>query len=451
MKDMIKFIIDFSPVAAAVFGGVSALVAAKALINTSQSAKESQEMNARQGFEQRYTLLLTQHNTLHDALCEHLKLEPKVKNLFGAEIELSKYNDEIGGMDKYFYFLTGHPVISPYMRVLYHLLKHIDSDPYIAKKSDAEKKRYSSPLRSYIKNDVLFLIAVNALNVNDLRLKQTGYPEYQKLLHRFDFFEHAVFSNPRQPNEPFSATLEILKRDETSAVDTNDTIAVEEYHLLDKVRSRLNWLAYKFETAAKFGKIPTQETMETQHIIGETFIMLTPSESLGTPFLASVIVYNTPHSRVIPTVRDRFAAEILDRCKRAYEEGQLEMTQSQYVTDFIGGFYYDDAGLMCTVNALDDLKNLAAGLSDLVIRHIKVFSDTTTPSKSISLSTILKDIDVFEKYRTVEWPQNKDLFYKKLDHKIHIIMFSAIKNFRSTYQHKFTERKANRKKNWFRR
>lgn len=448
MNFNMKFLMDISPVAAAVFGGVSALVAARALIITSQSAKEAQEMNARQGFEQRYTLLLTQHNTLHDALCEHLKVELKVKNVNGIEVKLSNYNDSVGGMDKYFYFLTGHPVISPYMRVLYHLLKHIDADPFIANKSDAEKKRYSSPLRSYIKNDVLFLIAVNALNVKDERLKETGYPEYQKLLHRFNFFEHAVFSNPRQPNEPFKETLVNLKRSDTPGVNVNDTIAVEEYHVLDKIRNRLNWVSYLFETAAKLAKLPEPETMKTSDIVNGASIMLTPAQSLDTPFLASIIVYSTPHSGAIKTARDRFIAEILGRCKSAYEEGQLEMTQSQYVKKFIGGFYYDDAGLLCTVNALGDLKNLATGLSDLVVRHIKVFSAGTTSPQSISLSTILKDIDMFEKYERVKWPQDKEDFYKELDRRIYSVLRGAMNSFRNSYQHKYKEHKVSPKRTW---
>lgn len=446
MNENIKLMIDLSPAAAAFFGGISALVAAKALLNTSKSAKESQEMNARQGFEQRYTLLLTQHNALHDALCEHLKVEPTIKNANGVEIELLKYNHDVIGMEKYFYYLTGHPIISPYMRVLYHLLKHINSDPYIANKSDAEKKRYSSPLRSYIKNEVLFLIAINALNVKDQRLKKTGYPEYQKLLHRFSFFEHAVFSNPRLPNEPFSETLESLKNSSTPPIDINDTIAVEVHHILIKLRISLSWVAFKFEQAAKLAKLPEKDSLERPYTSFRTSIMLTPEESIKTPFLASIIVYDTPHSDAITAARKLLNAEILEKCKRAYEDALDEMRQSSNVTDFIGGFYYDDGGQKCTVKAFSDLKNLGKSLSQQVINNIKVFSGDVTSLRTISLSNILKDIEVFEKYEKIEWPQNKEDFYIKLDMRIYSVLVGAMNSLKDSYQHKFPERRASNRK-----
>ena len=44
------------------------------------------------------------------------------------------------------------------------------------------------------------MIAVNALNINSDNAINSGYPHYQKLLHTFDFFEHAVFLSPFEPN-----------------------------------------------------------------------------------------------------------------------------------------------------------------------------------------------------------------------------------------------------------
>lgn len=159
-------------------------------------------------------MLLTQHDHYHQQLCIYLDSGWSSKNKKGSAD--SNHNDDnpVAGffnksiyaetLDDCFSFLTGHQIISRYMRVLYHLLKFVrENGDFNGPDNITFQKNYTSPVRSTIRNDVLLLIAVNALNVRDERAKNSSYPYYQKLLHHFDFFEHTIFMFPSNPNELF--------------------------------------------------------------------------------------------------------------------------------------------------------------------------------------------------------------------------------------------------------
>jgi len=180
----------------------SAQIARKSMEATmhlgSQTLEETQATNRRTAFESRYNMLLAQHDNYHRQLCDYLD-----KNKEAVEAFFSKHIYDTT-LDKCFSFLTGHQIISRYMRVLYHLLKYVRENGDFSGKDNVKfQKNYTSPLRSTIRNDVLLLIAVNALNVIDERAKSSSYPYYQQLLHDFDFFEHAIFMFPQTPNELF--------------------------------------------------------------------------------------------------------------------------------------------------------------------------------------------------------------------------------------------------------
>ena len=205
LKTLLTIIATLATAWAAYAASRSASVSVKALNITEQTAndtleltktslKESQGANTRSAFEARYTLLLAQHNEYHEKVCSVLDMDVQAKEVMENRFEWDSLHTSLT-------FLTGHTVISPYMRILYHLLKHIDEDFYEENAKIDEKKKYSSLVRSVIRNDVLFLIAINALNVNSELAKLSGYPKYQKLLHLFDFFEHAVFIHPQKPND----------------------------------------------------------------------------------------------------------------------------------------------------------------------------------------------------------------------------------------------------------
>lgn len=174
-----------------------------------KTLKETQAANQRAAFESRYAMLLAHHDHYHQQLCDYLDTELKVenkrnehpvrnKNEIRTFFEESIYAEKL---DDCFSFLTGHQIISRYMRVLYHLLKFVgETKNYNGSDGVSFQKNYTSPLRSTIRNDVLLLIAVNALNVRDERAVHSSYPHYQKLLHDFAFFEHAIFMFPSNPN-----------------------------------------------------------------------------------------------------------------------------------------------------------------------------------------------------------------------------------------------------------
>lgn len=168
--------------------------------------KESQATNRRNIFEQRFSLLLEQHNFYHNKVCELIDEslasvnENGAKNTESPEYQIFYKRFDNDSLDFSLKYLTGHKVLSPYMRTLYHLLKFIDEEFYEPQASIKARKVYSSPLRSVIRNDILYLVAVNALNVQTESMQKSGYPKYQRLLHKFDFFEHAVFYDPLQPN-----------------------------------------------------------------------------------------------------------------------------------------------------------------------------------------------------------------------------------------------------------
>lgn len=160
--------------------GESAKIAAKAL-------ELSRESSRKDDFIKQFTLLLEQHN-------EHLTIVKKY-----LDKKISFVNDIMILKDHYYAFsiLNGHSVISPYMRVLYHVLKHIDKDFYLYNKDNdylIEKKKYSSLVRSLISNDVMKLIAVNSSYIYK-NGDYNDYKEYQLLLNKFDFFQHAIFIN----------------------------------------------------------------------------------------------------------------------------------------------------------------------------------------------------------------------------------------------------------------
>ncbi|WP_323641853.1 putative phage abortive infection protein [Pectobacterium carotovorum] len=196
----------------------SAQIAREAMDTTTmlgrKTLEETQRANKRTAFENRYALLLVQHEQYHRQLCNYLdtgqlgnrkdenseKIKPgqgEIENFFKISIHAST-------LDACFAFLTGHEIISRYMRTLYHLLKFVSQECIFEDIKDVRnQKNYISPVRSTIRNDVLLLIAVNSLNVLDQRAKESSYPYYQKLLHEFDFFEHAIFMFPSKPNELF--------------------------------------------------------------------------------------------------------------------------------------------------------------------------------------------------------------------------------------------------------
>lgn len=174
----------FAAIWTALEGRKSAKAAFLAVRAAENSLDDSRKNFKKEAFNQRFSLLLEQHNNYLNKVNEYLR------SADGWQFLSKVFNHNIH--TESFYMLKGHFALSPYMRILYHLLKSIEDDYYGDKEDFVGMKKYSSLVRSLISNDVLYLIAVNA-SITYEQGKRTQYERYQNLLHRFDFFEHADF------------------------------------------------------------------------------------------------------------------------------------------------------------------------------------------------------------------------------------------------------------------
>ncbi|ENN8392252.1 hypothetical protein ACAX60_000794 [Serratia marcescens] len=145
-------------------------------------------------FEQHYNSLLALHGDLHKSVCEFLDTEDKKDKRdeivsSGGQSYLKSIRN-MKTLEEAHNTLMGHSVISPYMRVLYHLLKHI----FTYSNNSVVFKKYTSPLRSLIRNDVIYLVALNASILYKKNSEEdNGYQNYHNYLQCCDFFEHAIF------------------------------------------------------------------------------------------------------------------------------------------------------------------------------------------------------------------------------------------------------------------
>lgn len=210
-------------------GRKSAKAALRA-VKTSENALEETRANYRMdAFNQRFSLLLAQHNTYLEKVNIYVCTDSGwsfIKKLFDSK----KHYEAFDAM-------RGHITLSPYMRILYHTLKFIEEDFFGSKDDIAGRKKYTSLIRSLISNDVLFLIAVNSIYIRNEGICNQYY-KYQYLLQRFDFFEHADFFSIYHQNdidrkndlkEPFRGLEDSLRACFYQYVDYGDYNSIIEY------------------------------------------------------------------------------------------------------------------------------------------------------------------------------------------------------------------------------
>lgn len=78
------------------------------------------------------------------------------------------------------------------MRILYRNLKYINESFYLESDDNKyieEKKQYTAILRSIIRNDILFFVAINAKN--EMKI----FRRYEEMLKNFSFFEHIIIDD----------------------------------------------------------------------------------------------------------------------------------------------------------------------------------------------------------------------------------------------------------------
>ncbi len=159
--------------------GESAKIAAKAL-------ELSYENSRKDDYIKQFTLLLEQHNNLHKSVVKYIDSLKNNKGIISDSDDkgIIRWDESLEDAANKLYQNYNFSI---YMITLYRLLKHIDENFYKKNSSDKfikEKKEYSSIVRSVIRNDVLFLIAINSFNKNN------SFKEYKKKLEKFSFFKH---------------------------------------------------------------------------------------------------------------------------------------------------------------------------------------------------------------------------------------------------------------------
>lgn len=182
IKDALKDYV--MPFGVLVFTVVAANATRNSTLTAQASLAHTLKTSLRDDFTSRYTILLEQHREQLNVVKEYLDSEDG-KNLLNTLVTATNHYQA-------FKMLSGHRVISPYMRVLYHLLRHIYYNYYVENAPVEGKKQYASLVRSLIGNDVLFLVAVNSSYIVEDG-KENDYAKYHFLLKEFDFFEHALF------------------------------------------------------------------------------------------------------------------------------------------------------------------------------------------------------------------------------------------------------------------
>lgn len=149
-----------------------------------KAANLTREANSQNLFQQKFNLILEQHNHSLASVRDWLKSN----NFLDKKVTTEWLVSEV----------RGHEQLSPYMRILYHTLKSIKEELPITDETDEKEmiktqKRYTSLVRSFIPNDILFLVACNASVIDgkifDIKNSES-YSYYNSMLKSFDFFEH---------------------------------------------------------------------------------------------------------------------------------------------------------------------------------------------------------------------------------------------------------------------
>ncbi|HGW3686967.1 TPA: hypothetical protein ACNHZZ_001266 [Proteus mirabilis] len=143
----------------------------------------SRENGRKDDFIKQFTLLIEQHNKSHEIMMKVLDTYQIGENKdINWNMTIKEASDKL---------YLNHQ-FSPYMRMLFRVLKHCDENFYIQGDTNEitkEKKKYTSIVRSMIRNDVLYFVAINSMNELDV------FNEYRNKLKKFDFFEHLIVDN----------------------------------------------------------------------------------------------------------------------------------------------------------------------------------------------------------------------------------------------------------------
>jgi len=248
----------------------SANLSFEAQQKTSENNTKIELDSKRNVFEQRFSLMLEQHNIQLGNV--KAWLDDKTISDTSAEAILEDGDDK--SIHSVILKIRGHEILSPYMRILYHLLKHVNNNyprNEIANKDEIiiEQKQYTSIIRSFIPNKLLLLVSFNcSITVDEMGLNNSSdFKKYQCLLNKFDFFQHlrtdstTLFSWGATLNYIIDNIVDLISRDAISLL-ANDLELYSFKYI--KSRMRKENIKHSYDLAKK--EIEKYFTNRTNHI-----------------------------------------------------------------------------------------------------------------------------------------------------------------------------------------
>ncbi|UTJ48425.1 putative phage abortive infection protein [Atlantibacter subterranea] len=141
-----------------------------------------------------FSLLLSQHNQSLQSLKSSKDYQGNINKVIDAHsilIErdslpnetkfIDKQNEVMHEMDDFY---------GSYFRILYHIIKFIDSDAGYYPLDFERKKKYTSLVRAHMDSEITYLLAINCAHA-----KPGGqYYSYKILIERYSLLEHLIFN-----------------------------------------------------------------------------------------------------------------------------------------------------------------------------------------------------------------------------------------------------------------
>lgn len=162
------------------FGTCAAVIVA--LIAKKQSSLEST-----------FSLLLQQHNQSLQSLKSSNEYKENINKIIDAHsvlIEANSLPDDVKFIDKQNEVMHEmDDFYGSYFRILYHLLKFIDSNAGYHPFDYKNKKKYTSLVRAHMDSEITYLLAINCAHA----IKGDQYYPDKVLIEQYSLLEHLIF------------------------------------------------------------------------------------------------------------------------------------------------------------------------------------------------------------------------------------------------------------------
>lgn len=145
-------------------------------------------------FESTFSLLLSQHNQSLQSLKSSKDYQHNIDKVIDAHsvlIERDALPDNIKFIDKQNEVMHEmDDFYGSYFRILYHIIKFIDSDAGYYPFDLKNKKKYTSLVRAHMDSEITYLLSINCAHAK----KGDQYYSYKLLIERYALLEHLIFN-----------------------------------------------------------------------------------------------------------------------------------------------------------------------------------------------------------------------------------------------------------------